>query len=75
MKRSEIISVIQDTLIDEGDLQPISDYLAQCILTKLEEAGIQPPAIKEPCETHVLYQGRYVKTDDSFIFTHKWDEE
>ena len=52
-----------------------SGYVANNILCKLEELGMQPPAVKEPCETFVLHNGQYIKTEDSFMFTHKWDQE
>lgn len=72
MKRSEIIRIIRDAVSDFNAKDELDEGY---ILSKLEEAGMQPPAIKEPCETFVLYNGQYVKTEDSFIFTHKWDEE
>lgn len=81
MKRSEplydLSALLQNTEhIDVPMSQHIQDEkLALEILSKLEELGMQPPSIKEPCETFVLYNGKYVKTEDSFMFTHKWDEE
>lgn len=65
MKRSEIINLITDIVGDK----------ANEVLQKLEEAGMQPPAIKEPCESFVLANGQYLKVADSFVFTNKWDEE
>ena len=77
MKRSEIISIIDSELAGLFGVteQQERTEKAKAILLALEEVGIQPPAIKEPCTTEVFYNGRYVKTEDSFIFTHKWDEE
>lgn len=49
--------------------------IAEEMLFKLEQLGMQPPAIKEPCETFVLYNGKYVKTEDSFVFTSRWEDE
>ena len=45
------------------------------ILKTLEALGIQPPGIKEPCNTFVLFNGQYVQTEDSFVFTNRWDNE
>lgn len=86
MKRSEIIRELylkldnlglgtDDSIIEESEFKQVTSTHAEEILTYLETLGMCPPAIKEPCETFVLHQGRYVKTEDSFIFTHKWDEE
>lgn len=69
MKRSEIIDII----CKYGPMG-ITDHAEQ-ILDALEKAGMQPPAIKEPCETFVLYNGKYVKTEDSFVFTSRWEDE
>lgn len=77
MKRSEAQKAIVDTLRAMRMAEP--DYsdenIAKHILLTLETEGMQPPAIKEPCETFVLHNGQYIKTEDSFIFTHKWDAE
>lgn len=76
MKRSEVITHIANLLnklsIHDG-LDANSE--AAHILAELESMGVQPPAVKEPCETFVLHQGKYIKTEDSFMFTHKWDQE
>lgn len=69
MKRSEAIKLIEETLNSPYD------HPAVTLLMKLEEAGMTAPAIKEPCETFILYNGQYIKTEDSFTFVHKWDEE
>ena len=73
MKRSEIINELCYFLDTEYDLAHPDK--ARLIISKLEELGMQPPAVKEPCETFVVHNGRYIQTDNSFIFTHKWDEE
>ena len=73
MKRSEFITQLGDFLrvYEQG-----SDYEdAESILNKILDLGMKPPEAKEPCETFVLHNGRYVQTENSFIFTHKWDEE
>ena len=69
MKRSELIKEIEFILTSNYD------YPAVTILQKLEELGVQAPAVKEPCESFVLHNGQYIKVADSFVFTHKWDEE
>lgn len=73
MKRSEAIRIISD-LFSELNI-PNHEEEAIRALIKVEEMGMQPPAVKEPCETFVLHQGKYIKTEDSFMFTHKWDQE
>ena len=73
MKRSEMINLIQE-LLNANGMNGLSTGPNE-VLTLIEEAGMQPPAIKEPCETFVLHNGQYIKTEDSFIFTHKWDAE
>lgn len=75
MKRSQIIDTIITGFYGIEEASDESKTRAEIILKRLEEAGMQPPAIKEPCETFVLHNGQYIKTEDSFIFTHKWDEE
>ena len=73
MKRSEMINLIQE-LLNANGMNGLSTGPNE-VLTLIGEAGMQPPAIKEPCETFVLHNGQYIKTEDSFIFTHKWDAE
>jgi len=75
MKRSEAFIALEKMIDDARNTEETSRQIAIDLIGKLEELGMQPPAIKEPCETFVLHQGRYVKTEDSFMFTHKWDEE
>lgn len=81
MKRSEILGSIvtwlEQTQYIDLPTAAGSDFEAAAkeLLLKLEEEGMQPPAVKEPCETFVLHQGKYIKTEDSFMFTHKWDQE
>ena len=76
MKRSEVITHIAN-LLDKLSIHDGLDANSEAahILAELESMGIQPPAVKEPCETFVLFQGQYHKTEDSFHFVHKWDEE
>lgn len=77
MKRSEAIKLldktIKDSIISNGEMVPA--YNIEDIFKAIEELGMQPPAVKEPCETFALHQGKYIKTEDSFMFTHKWDQE
>jgi hypothetical protein len=76
MKRSEILKLLDKKLNSKcGYGTVFEDKDTEEVLSFLEELGMQPPAIKEPCETFVLHQGKYVKTEDSFVFTHKWDQE
>lgn len=75
MKRSEVKKEIFELLECVHSHPEGNASLAESILLHLETLGMEPPSIKEPCETFVLHNGRYVKTEDSFIFTHKWDEE
>jgi hypothetical protein len=75
MKRSEIKKEVFELLESIHSHPEGNATLSETILLHLEKLGMQPPAIKEPCETFVLHNGKYVKTEDSFIFTHKWDEE
>lgn len=49
--------------------------IAEEMLTKLEQLGMQPPAVKEPCESFVLHNGQHIRVQDSFMFVHKWDQE
>lgn len=77
MKRSEMI-VELEILLDpymEGIEHDELTRRVNLVLTRLEQLGVQPPAIKEPCETFVLHNGQYIRTEDSFVFTHKWDDE
>ncbi len=76
MKRSEIQKLIETRLYELNvDSNGATEMIGEKILQALEEAGMQPPSIKEPCETWVLINGKHVRTEDSFVFTHKWDEE
>lgn len=73
MKRSELVTKLQEhinQLAASG-----AGYSANDIVLALESLGMQPPAIKEPCETFVLFNGQYVKTEDSFVFTSRWEDE
>lgn len=51
------------------------DNLVGRLNIAIEDLGLEPPAVKEPCESFVLHNGQYIKVADSFVFTHKWDEE
>jgi hypothetical protein len=80
MKRSEILTIIQNAIVehnkDIGDFEGYGAYSHKLILTKLEEAGMVPPEVKEPCETLYLdHTGQVVKGEDSFVFVHKWEAE
>lgn len=71
MKRSEMIDIIFSELHGLDDQPEVSRRIMEAI----EQAGMTPPAIKEPCESFVLHNGQYIKVEDSFVFTHKWDDE
>jgi len=86
MKRSEAIDLIlsklhnlelgtDDSIIEESEFELARVGHATDILDFLEELGMEPPAVREPCETFVLYNGQYIKTEDSFTYTRRWDEE
>jgi hypothetical protein len=81
MKRSEMIDILDNALLTHTDIGAsccnlnINKETLHLVLCALEAAGMQPPAIQEPCETFVLHNGKYVKTEDSFVFTNKWEEE
>lgn len=76
MKRSQIERAIEDKLYEINvDSNGAMEMVGQTILNLLEEMGMQPPSVKEPCETWVLVNGRHVRTEDSFVFINKWEEE
>ena len=77
MKRSEAVNIVAEYLNNFRHGETWADTIRDAaeLMYILETTGMTPPAVKEPCTTEVLYNGRYVKTEDSFIFTHKWDEE
>jgi len=76
MKRSEMAKKLEDYLLENLRMRDFTDEdSGTYVLNFIEELGMQAPAIKEPCETFVLHNGKYVKVEDSFIFTNKWDAE
>lgn len=75
MKRSEMVELLNKYLTEYYNVGPIDIHEPEVILNLIEAAGMAPPETREPCETYVLYNGNHVKTEDSFIITHKWDEE
>ena len=75
MRRDNVLKEIFELLEYNNSHPEANTKLAEDILFHLETLGMKPPESKEPCETFVLHKGGYVKTEDSFVFTYKWDEE
>ena len=73
MKRSEMVEQIRKVLAMNGKDNGEGE-LEEALLHTIEVLGMSPPSIKEPCESYVLHNGKHLRVEDSFIFTHKWDE-
>ena len=75
MKRSEVkLEIIN--ILEKLNSNPEGNVaIAEEILSKLESAGMEPPAVKDPCETFVVYNGTQLKIEDSFIYTNRWENE
>lgn len=73
MKRSEAIELLSQLVYDN---EHFDGHHYDIILDGLIAAGFQPPAVKEPCTTHVVNQlGQVIGVDESFVFVHRWESE
>lgn len=51
--------------------------IAEEILSKIEELGMSPPEVSEPCQTIVIDSrtGQQLQVENSTVFVRKWEEE
>lgn len=77
MKRSDMISLILTELspyFDSTDRYNRGEC-ATSVLKSMEEAGMTPPAVKEPCPTHYIdAMGQVQRGEDSVLFVHRWED-
>jgi len=81
MNRSEARGKIASVIINFNEPNNLTDRdkaleMATVILTVLEEAGVCPPLVKVPVETHYLdARGTVVRGEDSAVFVNQWEPE
>ena len=81
MKQSTMIDIIRFQINQFYGAAPFVnqaeyDALSRQILSTIENNGMVPPEVKEPCATHFIdATGQVQRGEDSYTFVHKWENE
>lgn len=81
MKRTQILDIIRLQINQFYGAAPFVnqaeyDALSRQLLETLEQNGMVPPAVKEPCPTHYIdAMGQVKQGEDSYAFVHRWEDE
>lgn len=69
MKRSEMLSIIRDTLLDMDDVVLYGNYWPERFLAAIEAAGMMPPIV-------VVHPNSYNRNEGTYGFeVNEWEPE
>lgn len=75
MKQSEVAHEIEILIVKAIEHKLDECQITGLILKRLEELGMAPPEVSEPCETHILTNRGVMLGEPSTVFVRKWEDE
>jgi len=79
MKRSKMLEIMQEAVNQYHLLyvgNPNGYTSTEHLLRAVEAAGMAPPPVAEPCQTHVVNQhNQILQTEDSVVYVNRWEVE